>query len=136
MNLSEGILKSVESAFMQTYHPPKLKYNKSFVIKYNGELFCVRSKPKRFLSRTKAKRFLINFIYTIFWQGEYYMILKEKTKERTGYDVDFSATIEMLPQYGLTSRFDDPQNIKKFKNIAEKLIEEGIITIEEVTQIY
>jgi len=32
MKLSEGILKSVESAFMQSYHPPKVKYNKNFVI--------------------------------------------------------------------------------------------------------
>jgi len=136
MRLSEGILKSVESAFMQSYHPPKVKTNKNFYLTYKGEPFCEKSNRKRFFTRTKARRFLEKFIYTIFRQGEYWESFKEKTKERTGYEVDFSATIEILPQYGLTSRFDDPKNLKMFKDIAQKLLDEGIVTIEEITYIY
>lgn len=136
MRLSEGILKSVESIFMQSYHPPKVKTNKNYYLTYKGEPFCERSNRKRFFSRTKAKRFLEKLIYLIFWHGEYWQSFKEKTKERTGYEVDYSATIEILLPYGETSKFDDPKNIKMFKDIAKKLLDEGIVTIEEITQIY
>lgn len=125
MELTEGILKSVESSFYQNYNNP----TELFVCKYKGKLIY-QDKKMLFTSKGRAAGFIRKFVYEIFWQGEYWHKYKDNIK---GYDVDYSATIKILPQYGLTARFDLPENKKMFKDIATNLIKEGIITIEKIT---
>lgn len=127
MKLTPGILKSVESSFHQSYNIPI----QLFVCKYRGRLMY-EDKKTIFTSKKKAVAFVNKFVFLIFWQGEYWQQYKDNIKKRTGYDVDYSATIAILPQYGPTARLDLPENKKMIKDIAKNLIKEDIITIEPI----
>ena len=131
MELTEGILKAIDSSFHQSYNQI-YKPAELWVVKYKGK-FMQGYKFKPFSSEGRAKSFVTQFVKEIFAQGEYWQQYKANTKIHTGgYDVDYSETIKMLPQYGSTSRFDDPKNKKMFKDIATELIKSGIITIEKL----
>lgn len=131
MELTEGIIKSVESSFMMWHHKNIIKHDKIYIVLYKGQIFCENQKIKSFTSKTKARSFLTKFVFLIFWQGEYWQSCKDNLKTQIGYDVDFTATIEILPSHGLTSRFDSKESKKLFKDIAIALVNDGIITIEE-----
>jgi hypothetical protein len=129
MELTEGILKSVESSFYQCYN--RTNNLKFCVVKYKGVIMNDGKKPF-FKSEAYAKTFVTKFVELIFRHGEYYQSGADKSMEHYGYKIDYSATIKILPQYGLTSRFELPENKKMFKDIATKLLEDGIITIEKI----
>ena len=112
--LTEGILKSVESSFMQNYNHNYIRY----IVKYKGKSMH-RGDKIFFKTEANAKSFVTSFVREIFTQGEYWQEYKNNIKLQTGYDVDYSATISILPQYGLTSRFDLPENKKMFKGNRE-----------------
>ena len=128
MELTEGILKSVESSFYQWYNHDK---GLSFcVVRYEGKI--MNDGKAFFKSEAFAKTFITKFVKAIFWQGCYWNERPERSMEFYGYQVDYSATIKILPQYGLTSRFELPENKKMFKDIATQLLKDGIITIEKI----
>lgn len=130
MELTEGILKSVDSSFHQTYNHPCEFY----VCKYRGKIMYQRPyKPEIFMTEAAAKSFVTMFVRLIFWQGEYWQSCKDNIKTRTGYEVDYSGTAKILSAYGLVSRFDEAKNKKMFKDIGIELVKQGIITIEKIT---
>lgn len=128
MKLTPGILKSVESSFYQNYNNPVELY----ICKYKGKLMYL-DKEMFFTSKIRATNFITTFVREIFWHGEYFHQYRSNIKNRTGYDVDYSETIKILSSHGLTSRFELPENKKMFKDIANNLIKEEIITIEQLT---
>ncbi len=133
MELTPGILKSVDSSIHQnSYYWPKTEF---WVTKYKGDPVMLDGGKGYYTSEKAANKAVYNFVYLIFWQGETSQSAKRQIKERTGYEVDYSATIKILPQYGLTARFDTPESKKMFKDIAENLIKEKIITVEKVFEI-
>jgi hypothetical protein len=103
-------------------------------MKYQGKMFTDDGgKVKVFSDEASAKRELLAFVRQTFWQGEYWQKYASNVKQQTGgYEIDLSATIKILPQYGLTSRFEEPQNKKMFKDFRDALLKEGIVTIEKV----
>ena len=130
MELTQGILKSVESHFYQNHN----NQNKDvFILKYKGlPLYGQHEdKIKFFNSETKAKTYLTSFIKILFCHGEYWNDCKDNVKRYCGYDINYSGTIEILSSTGLVSRFDEPKNKKMFKDIGEQLLKEKIITIEK-----
>ena len=128
MELNQGIIKSIESAVHVTMCTDRL-----YALKYRGVIFIQNSANVRlFANQGAAKASLTKFVEQTFRQGEYWQSCSKNVKRNTGYDVDFSATIAMLPSYGLTSRFEDPKNKKMFKEIATELINQKIFTIEEI----
>lgn len=128
MELTQGIIKSVDSAVTVVMSTDKL-----YALKYRGAIFIQNSTNVRlFATQGAAKASLTKFIEQLFRQGEYWQSCSKNIKRNTGIDVDFSATIALLPSYGATARFDDPANKKMFKDIATALLEEKIFTIEEV----
>jgi hypothetical protein len=128
MELTSGILKSVESSFMINKDSASM-----YAIRYKGELFIEKGRnAKLFANLGSAKTALLHFVRDIFWNGEYYQEYKANLKSQTGYEVDFSETIKILPQYGKTDRFEKPESKQMFKDIRDKLLKEGIFTIEEI----
>jgi hypothetical protein len=127
MELTPGILKSIESAVIVTFND--LVQVDLFVVKYKGRIYTQENKPKVFYSKKTAKKFLVQWVKNIFWQGEYWQSCSSNIKKQRNYDVDFSATIKILPQYGLTKRFDLPEQM--FKDIADELLAKEIFTIEK-----
>ncbi len=127
MELTEGILKSIESGVFVSRSEGPL-----YALKYKGVIFNEAGNVRLFANKGSAKSALTKLITNIFRHGEYWQNYKENIKTRTRYEVDFSATISILPSYGETSRFDDPANKKMFKEIGDQLLKEGIFTIEEI----
>ncbi len=72
------------------------------------------------------------FIYRVFLHGAYWQSCAKNIKSSKGYDVDFSATLDILHSHGLTSRFQEPKNKKMFKDLANELLKQGIFNIEEI----
>jgi hypothetical protein len=128
MELTQGIIKSVDSAVAVVMSTDKL-----YAIKYRGVIFIQNSTNVRlFATQGAAKASLTKFVEQLFRQGEYWQSCSKNIKRNTGFDVDFSATIALLPSSGYTSRFEDSENKKMFKDIATALLKEKIFTIEEV----
>ena len=126
--LTDGVRKSVESACMVLGPGPAVRY----VLKYKGKAIHESPKLKLFINAGGAKVWAATVVKLMFWQGEYWQSCKSNIKKRQGYDVDFSSTIEILPQYCLTSRFDKPENKAMFKKIASDLFKSGDFTIEKI----
>ena len=126
MELSEGILKSIESGVIivsgDTY----------YALKYKGVLFVENGKARLFANQGAAKTALTNFVKQCFWHGGYWQSCSTQIKKSTGYDVDFSATRAIIESYGETSRFVAPEAKKLYKDISNSLLEQGIFTIEKV----
>lgn len=132
MKLTPEILKSFESSYVVQYG----RSHKALgvIMKYNGLPFTIDGgKLRIFADEGAAKRELLAFVKQTFWQGEYWQKYKSNVKTQTGYDIDMTATIKILPQYGLTSRFEAPENKKMFKEFRDALLKEGIVTIEKIT---
>ncbi len=128
-NLEPGILKSVDSIVNAHYRSDSPLY----FIKYKGKrLGGDLSNVRLFFTIGAAKSKITALVTEMFTQGEYIQSCAAQIKKRSGYDVDFSATIAILPQYGLTSRFQEPGNKKMLKQIATQLLEAQIFTIEEI----
>ena len=72
------------------------------------------------------------FVHRIFWHGAYWQSCEKNIKAWNGYNVDFSATLDILHSNGLTSRFKEPKNKKMFKEIAKQLFELKIFTVEKI----
>ena len=130
VKLTKEIKKSFDSGFFHSFYAyvPTL-----YVIRYRGNLFLDGPKILVFNSENKAKSYLRKWVENVFHHGEYWQSCKNNIKKNTGYEVDFSATIKILPSYGLTSRFQLPENKKMFKDFAEELIKEEIVVIEKLT---
>jgi len=126
MELTEGILKSIESSFMQDFN------HESFIVKYNGKVMNDTRCKCVFKTEGAAKSFITHFITDIFRHGSYWDKYKSNVKKSTGYDVDYSATIDMVKHYTLMSDWDKPESKKMIKDIGLKLLKQGIITIEKV----
>jgi len=133
MELTPGILKSVDSAFHQNHNFTN-KYA-FWILKYRGQIMKIPGSKPYFTSEGRAKKYVYKFVYCIFWHGEYWQSCKRQIKDSRQYEVDYSATIKILPQYGPTARFDTPEAKKMFKDIADNLLKEKIITIEKVFEI-
>jgi hypothetical protein len=130
MELSDGILKAMESSFVIQYGTNF--ENVGYVMTFNDDPFLDGSKVQVFANVGAAKRTLTDFCRNIFWQGEYRQQYKDNIKKQTGYDVDFTATIAILPQYGATDRFEKPEAKEMFKNLGLALIEKGIVKIKKI----
>lgn len=128
MKLTPGILKSVESAVKVTFNDP---VDHLFVIKYGDVVYTEGGKVKCFYAVKTAKKFLVQWVTNIFRQGEYWQSCAENVKQQKQYDVDFSATIAILPSYGLTKRFESIENKKMFKDLTDELLDKKIFTIEK-----
>lgn len=129
MKITPGIDKSFDSAFFGVTDPV---VHKMFVMKYKGRVFNDpgKNRVKIFSDEGHAKKFLIAWVKNVFWQGEYWQSCKTQIKDRCNIEVDFSETIKILPQYGLVSRFDEPKNVKMFKDLATELLKNGTVSID------
>jgi hypothetical protein len=124
MELTEGILKSIESSFYSNYS------GVSYMVKYKG-MIMKNDGVKLFKTKGAAKFFVTKFIKNIFYHGEYWHKYAQNIFRNTGYLPDYSGTIELLPRIGSTNEFE--RNLNSIsKKIVDSLINEKIITIEEV----
>lgn len=128
MELTEGILKSIDSLFEFN----RYSSGESYIIKYKDIIIRENGKIKIFGNIGSAKNYLLKFVRMIFWRGEEFQRYKSNIKKQTGYDVDFSATITILPSYGEINRFDLPESKKMFKDIRDKMLENQIVKIEKL----
>ena len=126
MELTEGILKSIDSAVTVLN---RYEARDTYGLFYKGVRVEIDGAKKIYYTQNAAKKAVYNLVFLTFWQGEYYQSCKRQIKERSGVDVDFSATIAILPQYGLTDRFRDPETIKMFKKLRDELLKNEIFTI-------
>jgi hypothetical protein len=126
MELSKGLLKSIDSGYYVVTE------GSLYALRYKGKLFFESGNVRLFKTTGAAKTALTNFVKQCFWHGQYWQSCSTQIKNRTGYDVDFSATIAMLDSYGKTSIFDSAESKKLFKEISNALLEQGIFTIEQV----
>jgi len=126
MELTEGILKSVESSYMQNYN------HESFIVKYKGKVMNDTRLKCVFKTEASAKSFISRFVKEIFWHGSYWNQYKSNLKKQIGYDVDYSATLEMTKNFKLMSDWEKPETKKMIKDIGLELLKQGIITIEKV----
>lgn len=127
MKLTEGILKSIDSGIeVEGRRTPYI-----YIIKYNGT-FCMIGNKIHYANEGAAKSAITKFVYRIFWHGAYWQSCAKNIKARNGYEVDFSATLDILHSHGLTSRFQEPKNKKMFKDLASELLKQGILKIEEI----
>lgn len=126
--LTDGILKSVESYFLQEFNSAKPMY----VVKYKGKLMHKSSGVRVFANAGGAKSFITTFVKDLFWHGEYYQNCKAQLFKNYGIEVDYTATIKILPSHGLTSRFESAEVKKMFKDIGTDLLNKGIFTIETI----
>jgi len=126
MELNEGILKAIDSSVivLDQYEP-----RDTYGVFYKGNRVQVDGAKKVYYTKNAAKKAVYNLVFMTFWQGEYWQSCKTQIKERSGVDVDFSATIAILPQYGKTDRFKDPESIKMFKSLRDELLKKEIFTI-------
>jgi len=131
MELTKEILKAMESSFV-VQHGTNFE-NVGFIMTYNGNPFLDRGKVQIFATEGAAKSALTNFCTSTFRQGEYWQQYKDNVKKQTGgYEIDMTATIAILPSYGLTARFEDPKNKAMIKELGLSLIKTGIVKIEKV----
>ena len=131
--LTDGILKSIDSSINQNQFCEYNNHKYSiWVCKYKGQIMCNYFGYKIFNEEQKAKKYIKNFITEIFTNGEHWQKNSNIIKGKTGYDVDYSATIELISSYGSTSKWNGPKNIKIIKDIMSKLLENNIITIEKI----
>lgn len=131
MKLTPGIIKAAESAFYAQCNP-NYPLPRTWIVKFNDMPFTFQGKIKVFATIGSAKLSITKFVRNIFWQGEYLQAYASDLSKRIGYNVDFTETICILPQYGETSRFEDPINKKMFVDIGKELMAAGIITIENI----
>lgn len=132
MNLTSEILKAFESSYV-VQHGRNHDDNLGCFMSYQGKPFVDEGKLKIFADEAAAKRELLFFVKQTFWQGEYWQRCASNVKKQSdGYEIDLSATIKILPQYGATSRFELPENKKMFKEFRDALLKEGIVTIEKI----
>jgi hypothetical protein len=129
--LTPELIKSFESGFHTTSTP--LKKSSGFYITFKGTPFAEGGKLKVLATTGAAKRFLHDWIVQIFRTGEYWQTYKDNLKNRTGYEVDFSGTIAIMPSYGKTDRFYTKEFKEMVNGYYEALIHEGIININPVT---
>jgi len=129
MELSPGILKSIDSAFHQLYNQPYIGY----VVKYRGKLMYNGKKLMLFANKGTAKTFVLSFIRLLFYQGWYWDKYKDNIKRDTGYEVDYSGTMDLLLQSPGYAQIDFPANKKIMKDIQNELFKQKIITIHEVS---
>ena len=127
MELTPGILKSVESAYYVTGSNTVL-----YSLKYKGKLYNRTGNVRLYANPGAAKTALLKLIEELFRQGEYWQAYKGNVKRDTGYEIDMSETIKMFPSYGKTARFEEAPFKKMVKEIRNALLEQGIFTIEEV----
>lgn len=138
VEVTEGILKAIDSYAAATgvFRPSEI-----FVIRYKGNIIEDSDRhtgeheehlPKIAIFGTmdEALEFLYVWVSCTFRQGEYIQSYSNNVKKQTGYDVDFSATIAILPQYGKTDRFELPESVQMYKDIAQALLDKKIITID------
>ena len=126
MELNEGILKAIDSSVivLDQYEP-----RDTYGVFYKGSRVQLEGTKKVYHTEKSAKKAIYNLVFLTFWQGEYWQSCKTQIKKRSGVDVDFSATIAILPQSGKTDRFKDPESIKMFKSLRDDLIKKEIFTI-------
>lgn len=126
MELNDGILKAIASSVivLDQYEP-----RETYGVFYKGRRVQIDGDKKIYYTKNAAKKAIYNLVFMTFWQGEYWQSCRTQIKERSGVDVDFSATIAILPQYGETDRFKDPETIKMFKNLRDELLKKEIFTI-------
>jgi hypothetical protein len=126
MELTEGILKSIESSIMQNYN------NESFIVKYKGKVMNDTYLKCVFKTEGAAKTFITRFVTDIFKHGGYWQSCKSNIKNHIGYDVDYTGTQKMTSHYKYMSDWDKPESKKMIKDIGLELLKQGIITIEKV----
>ena len=126
MKLTPELIKAFDSSYVVQNFPSYPGY----LLKYRGRFFYDGEHIKIFYNEKSAKKYLLAWVKQTFWQGEYWQQYKDNVKQQKGYEIDLSATIKLLPQYGPVSRFDLPENKKMFKELRDALLEEQIVTIE------
>ena len=129
--LTEGILKSIDSAIEVECRGMRVNKKTIFVLKYKGNLIPLENKL-HYISKQAAEKSVTDFVYRVFWNGAYWQSCEENIKGWNGYQVDFSATLNILHSNGETSRFEESENKQMFKDIAKQLLEQKIFTIEEI----
>lgn len=131
MTISPELYKAIESGFYYLNNPNS-KVD-SFIIRFNGMPFTTAGKVRIFANKGTAKRAITNFVKSIFARGEFLQSYKDQVFKRTGYEIDFTESIKILPSSGKTDRFKDPKNVQMFVDIRNELINTQIITIERAS---
>lgn len=126
VDLTEGLLKAVMSTFyMDTGHRTP-----NYVIKFDEEVVYKEGKIKLFANQGTAKSFMLFHLENMFKQGEYWHKYRDNLKARNnGREFDWSASIAIMPQYGLTSRFTTKEFKKYIKDLRNELLEKKIFEI-------
>ena len=121
MELTTEILKSIESGTFVVRSESNY-----YALKYKGSIFSEAGNVRLFANEGAAKAALSKFVRQCFWHGPYWQSCSKHIKKRSGYDVDFTGT------NGTVQNWDSSETKKKFKDISNALLEQGIFTIEQV----
>lgn len=127
MELTEGLLKSIESTFHFKCVP--LKRKPTFTLYFGDEPYTERGKIKQFINPGGAKAKLLSLISEMFHQNEYWQKYKDNVVKNTGFDVDWSACIAIMPCYGPTNRFTRKEFKKELKDLRDELLKRKIFEI-------
>ena len=125
MELSLELLKSIDSGVVIVNAAKNY-----FALKYKGEMFSETGNVRLFANEGAAKSALTKFVRQCFWHAPYWQSCASQIKKRSGYDVDFSGTIGVIGN--TNAAWDSSETKKKFKDISNELLAQGIFTIEKV----
>jgi len=129
MELTPGILKSVDSVFHQIYNQPFVGY----IVKYRGVVMHDGKNLMFFKTKGNAKAYVFGIIRLMFHQGWHFDKYKDNIKRDTDYDVDYSGTTNLfLPGLNI-AEIDIPENKQMMRDIQNELFNQKIITINEVS---
>ena len=123
MELSQGILKAVESSYMQHYN----NNVEFYLVSYKGKAMIQSGRVRLFKTVGAAKTFVNNFVKELYIHGEYWQSCAKYIKEQIGYDIDYSATATKSVKI-----LDTPEYKKLFKELSSELLKQNIITIEKI----
>lgn len=126
VDLTEGLLTAVMSTFyMDIGQKPS-----NYVLKFDGQIVYDQGKIKLFANQGGPKSFMLAQLSNMFRQGEYWHKYRDNLKARNnGREFDWSASIAIMPQYGLTSRFTTKEFKKYIKELRDELLEKKIFEI-------
>ena len=126
VDLTEGLIKAVTS----TFYMDSGQNTPNYIIKFDGQIAYQDKKVKVFLTEAVAKTFISATLDIMFRNGEYSHKYRDNLSKRNdGRIFDWSGSIAIMSQYGLTSRFTTKEFKKYIKELRNELLDKKIIEI-------
>lgn len=116
MEITNGLAKAIESTIFQHHH----KIDVLYVCRYKGKILGDEFRIFTYKTETGAKTFIRGLVKAMFHHCKYWQNYKENIKSQTGYNVDYTAIIEMK------------NSIENINQLTKAIIDSKIITIDKL----